>query len=78
MDNTEGERCEKTKLFQAQLETAFPTIPVILWDERMSTIAAERSLLEADISRKKRKNIIDKMAAVYILQGYLDKKQNKK
>ena len=44
----------------------------------MSTIAAERSLLEADISRKKRKNIIDKMAAVYILQGYLDKKQNKK
>ena len=78
MDNTEEERCEKTKLFQAQLETAFPTIPVILWDERMSTIAAERSLLEADISRKKRKNIIDKMAAVYILQGYLDKKQNKK
>lgn len=78
MDNTEGERCKKTKQFQKQLEAAFPTIPVILWDERMSTIAAERSLLEADISRKKRKNVIDKMAAVHILQGYLDKKQNEK
>ena len=78
MDNTEGERCQKTKVFQKQLQKAFPDVVVVLWDERMSTIAAERSLLEADMSRKKRKSIIDKMAAVHILQGYLDKKQNEK
>jgi len=78
MDNTEGERCQKTKVFQKQLQQAFPNVTVVLWDERMSTIAAERSLLEADMSRKKRKSIIDKMAAVHILQGYLDKKQNEK
>ena len=78
MDNTEGERCQKTKVFQKQLQQAFPNVTVVLWDERMSTIAAERSLLEADMSRKKRKSVIDKMAAVHILQGYLDKKQNEK
>ena len=78
MDNTEGERCQKTKIFQKQLQQAFPNVTIVLWDERMSTIAAERSLLEADMSRKKRKSIIDKMAAVHILQGYLDKKQNEK
>lgn len=49
-------------------------IPVILWDERMSTMAAERVLIEADVSRKKRKKVIDKIAAVMILQGYLDSK----
>mgnify|MGYP001941665352 FL=1 len=43
-----------------------------MWDERLSTMAAERSLLEADVSRQKRKKVIDKMAAVFILQGYLD------
>ena len=78
MDNTEGERCQKTKVFQKQLQQAFPNVTVVLWDERMSTIAAERSLLEADMSRKKRKSVIDTMAAVHILQGYLDKKQNEK
>lgn len=78
MDNTEGERCKKTKLFQKHLQEAFPQIDIVLWDERMSTIAAQRSLLEADMSRKKRKNIIDKMAAVHILQGYLDRKQNER
>jgi len=78
MDNTEGERCQKTKVFQKQLQQAFPNVTVVLWDERMSTIAAQRSLLEADMSRKKRKSVIDKMAAVHILQGYLDKKQNEK
>lgn len=78
MDNTEGIRCQKTKQFQKHLQEAFPQIPIILWDERMSTVAAQRSLLEADMSRQKRKNVIDKMAAVHILQGYLDKKQNEK
>ncbi len=47
-------------------------IPVVLWDERLTTVAAERVLLEADVSRKKRKKVIDKMAAAMILQGYLD------
>ena len=72
MDNTEGPRCEKTRAFKERLEKRFQNIPVILWDERMSTIAAERSLLEADLSRAKRKNVIDKMAAVHILQSFLD------
>ena len=73
MNNTEGPRCEKTLQFKEKLEKRF-NLEVILCDERMSTIAAERTLLEADVSRSKRKNVIDKMAAVYILQGYLDKK----
>lgn len=74
MNNTVGERGEKTILFQKKLENA-TGIKVELWDERLSTVAAENLLLEADISRQKRKNVIDKMAAVYILQGYLDSKQ---
>lgn len=74
MDNSEGPRCEKTKQYKERLERRFPKIPVILWDERMSTIAAERSLLEADFDRKKLKTVIDKMAAVHILQGYLNSK----
>lgn len=73
MNNSLGERAEKTELFKEKLEKKF-NLPVILWDERLSTIAAERSLLEADLSRKKRKQVIDKMAAVFILQGYLDSK----
>ncbi len=71
MNNTIGERGEKTEAFKKKLEKTF-NIEVILWDERLSTVGAERSLLEADLSRKKRKNVIDKMAAVFILQGYLD------
>lgn len=71
MNNTIGERCEKTENFKKRLEKIFK-IPVILWDERLSTMGAERTLLEADLSRKKRKNVIDKMAAVFILQGFLD------
>lgn len=71
MNNTIGERGEKTEALKKKLEKTF-NIEVILWDERLSTVGAERSLLEADLSRKKRKNVIDKMAAVFILQGYLD------
>lgn len=74
MNNTEGPRCEKTLQFKEKLEKRFG-LEVILCDERMSTMAAERTLLEADVSRNKRKNVIDKMAAVYILQGYLDRKE---
>lgn len=49
-------------------------LPVQMWDERLTTVAAERTLLEADVSRKKRKQVIDKMAAALILQGFLDSK----
>lgn len=75
MNNTVGERGQKTEAFKQKLEKNFNNIEVILWDERLSTVGAERSLLEADLSRKKRKNVIDKMAAVFILQGYLDCKK---
>jgi len=75
MDNTEGPRCEKTRELKERLERRFQKIPVILQDERMSTVAANRSLMEAELSRDKRKSVIDKMAAVFILQGYLDGKK---
>ena len=65
MNNTEGSRAQKTENFKKRLEK------VELWDERLSTAGAERNLLEADLSRGKRKKVIDKMAAVFILQGYL-------
>jgi putative Holliday junction resolvase len=76
MNNTEGERVEKTKQFKKRIEKELK-LPVELWDERLSTVGAERILLEADLSRAKRKNVIDKMAAVFILQGYLDSKPKK-
>ncbi len=71
MNNTEGPRVEKTKQFKKRLEKELK-LPVELWDERLSTMGAERMLLEADISRAKRKKVIDKQAAVFILQGWLD------
>ena len=74
MDGTEGERCEVVRKFAARLSVSFPTVEQIFWDERLSTVAATRELVAADVSRKKRKKVIDKMAAVYILQGWLDSK----
>ncbi|MFY0757465.1 MULTISPECIES: Holliday junction resolvase RuvX [Metabacillus] len=71
MNGTVGPRGEASQSFALKLEKKFG-IPVILWDERLSTMAAERVLISADVSRKKRKKVIDKMAAVMILQGYLD------
>jgi len=71
MNNSIGPRGEASQEFAKSLESLF-SIPVKLWDERLSTMAAERILLEADVSRKKRKKVIDKMAAAMILQGYLD------
>ena len=76
MDGSEGTRCELVKKFAAKICAAFPDIEQIFWDERLSTVAASRSLIEADLSRKKRKKVIDKMAAVYILQGWLDSIRN--
>ena len=69
-----GERGEKTLLFKEKLEARLK-LPVEMWDERLSTVAAESVLLEADMSRKKRKNVIDKLAATIILQNYLDAKR---
>ncbi|MBQ5502436.1 MAG: Holliday junction resolvase RuvX, partial [Selenomonas sp.] len=72
MNGTEGERCEIVKDFMAEVSKRHPDLPVHFWDERLSTVAAARSLIEADVSRKKRRKVIDKMAAVFILQGWLD------
>ncbi|WP_294156724.1 Holliday junction resolvase RuvX [uncultured Selenomonas sp.] len=72
LNNTEGERCDIVKDFMASVKERYPDVDVTFWDERLSTVAATRSLLEADLSRKKRKKVIDKMAAVFILQGFLD------
>ncbi|MFK2824456.1 Holliday junction resolvase RuvX [Bacillus sp. B190/17] len=71
MNNTIGPRGEASKSFAKRLEKRF-SLPVVLWDERLTTMAAERVLLEADVTRKKRKKVIDKMAAMMILQGFLD------
>ncbi|HEY8910074.1 MAG TPA: Holliday junction resolvase RuvX [Desulfosporosinus sp.] len=76
MNGTLGPRCVLTDEFAELLRSEFG-LPVELWDERLSTVAAQRTLLEADVSRTKRKLVIDKMAAVFILQGYLDRRQNK-
>jgi putative holliday junction resolvase len=71
MNNTIGPRGEASKAYGDLIQNEL-SIPVKYWDERLSTMAAERVLLEADVSRKKRKKVIDKMAAMMILQGYLD------
>ena len=77
MNNTEGERCEKTKEFQEMLERR-TGLEVILWDERLTTVEAERTLIESNVRRENRKKHIDQIAAVFILQGYLDLMHMKK
>lgn len=77
MNNTIGERGNKTLEFAEILKEAFPNLEIILWDERLTTVAAEKALLEANISRRSRKKVIDKIAAVLILQNYLDAQKNK-
>lgn len=72
MNGTKGERAEKTEEFVEKMKEVID-LPVTYWDERLSTVMAERQLIAADVSRKKRKSVIDKMAAVVILQGYLDR-----
>lgn len=73
MNGTIGERGEKSQQFAKKLNQAFK-IPVDLWDERLTTMQAEKVLISADVSRAKRKKVIDKMAAMMILQNYLDSK----
>ncbi len=72
MDGSEGPRCQATRAFARNLRAKTP-LPVAFWDERLSTVAAERALLEADTSRKRRAQVIDHVAASYILQGALDR-----
>ena len=76
MDGSEGERVEKTKEFQEMLERR-TGLEVILWDERLTTVAADRYMSEAGIRGAKRKELVDEIAAVFILQGYLDSWSNK-
>ena len=71
MNGDVGIRGEVSIMFKERLETL--GVEVVLWDERLTTVAAERILISADVSRKKRKKVIDQMAAVQILQGYLDR-----
>jgi putative holliday junction resolvase len=71
MNGTIGPRGQASQQYASEIENRF-SLPTVLWDERLTTMAAERVLLEADVSRKKRKKVIDKMAAMMILQGYLD------
>lgn len=72
MDGTEGPRCQSTRAFARNL-ARLTELPIGFWDERLSTVAAERALLEADTSRAKRAEVIDHVAAGYILQGVLDR-----
>ena len=74
MNGTKGERAEKTEEFVEKMKAVID-LPVTFWDERLSTVMPERQLIAADVSRKKRKGVFDKMAAVVILQGYLDRLQ---
>ena len=72
MDGSEGPRCQSTRAFVRNL-ARLTDLPIGYWDERLSTVAAERALLEADTSRKRRAKVIDHVAAGYILQGALDR-----
>jgi putative Holliday junction resolvase len=72
MDGSEGPRAQATRAFARNL-SALTEIPIVLWDERLSTAAVTRTLLEADASRKRRAKLVDKLAAAYILQGALDR-----
>ncbi|SLN44264.1 Holliday junction resolvase RuvX [Oceanibacterium hippocampi] len=72
LDGREGPRSQSTRAFQRNLEPLTP-LPMLFWDERMSTVAVTRTLLDADASRARRKVLVDKMAAAYILQGFLDR-----
>ena len=72
MDGTEGPRCESVRQFATNLLEVVD-IPVFFWDERLSTMAVTRTMIEADMSRQRRKQVVDKAAASYILQGVLDR-----
>ena len=75
MNNTEGERCAKTLEFKEMLERR-TSLPVILWDERLTTVSADQVMMESGIRREDRKKYVDRIAAEFILQGYLDSLKN--
>ena len=75
LDGSEGPRAQSTRAFARNL-AAHVMVPMVFWDERLSTAAVERHLIEADASRKRRAEVIDRMAAAYILQGALDRLRN--
>lgn len=77
MDGSEGPRAQSTRAFARNLSARTP-LPIGFWDERLSTVAAERALLEADTTRKRRAEVIDHVAASYILQGALDRLRHMK
>ncbi len=72
MDGSEGPRAQATRAFARNFSKK-TTLPISFWDERLSTVAAEKALLEADTTRKRRAEVIDHVAAAYILQGFLDR-----
>lgn len=74
MNNTIGERAEKSLAFKEMLERR-TGLPVVMWDERLTTVAANRTLMEGGVRRENRKEYVDMLAAVYILQGYLDSRE---
>ena len=71
MNNTEGERCERTNEFKEMLEKR-TGLEVVLWDERLTTVSADNAMMEMGIRREDRKEYVDEIAAIFILQGYLD------
>ena len=75
MDGSEGPRCQSVRQFVANIEESVG-LPIALWDERLSTAAVTRQLIDADVSRKHRSRVVDKLAAAYILQGALDRLDN--
>ena len=74
MNNTIGDRAEKSLAFKEMLERR-TGLPVVMWDERLSTVSANRTLMESGVRRENRKEYVDMIAAVYILQGYLDSRE---
>ena len=77
MNNTEGERCERTQEFKEILEKR-TGLEVVLWDERLTTVSADNAMMEMGIRRENRKEYVDEIAAIFILQGYLDFLANQK
>lgn len=76
MNNSEGERVQLTEDFKEMLERR-TGLPVTMWDERLTTVAADKAMMEAGLRREERKEHVDKLAAVFILQGYLDRRSMK-
>lgn len=76
MNNTIGERAEKSEQFADMLRRR-TGLEVVLWDERLTTVAAHNAMIEGNVRREKRAKVVDKVAAVFILQGYLDNKNQK-